>query len=281
MAGAGTQPLEDTEGTVTIRASPAGYLKSIADELTVQANRVRDLIGSVHWLSDGHHKEYLVTALLQRHLPSGLAIGRGFVIDPTDHGRCSREQDVLVVDSTRDSPLFCQGGLLVAFPQAVVASLSVKTRMDTRELRDTVDCLRSVREVCFAAGYPGPWTAGVFFEPGDSAQADPAKPYGILSACVNEQPWPDESKPGPDLLVTPHTLAYKCVAYTDQATGAQDVRVFGYECGGAATGLLVALAAQEVAASRGHPRPELGDYLDDAAIRPLQPEPMRVLKKVG
>ncbi len=264
---------------MAIQASPAGYLKSIADELTVQANRVRDLIGSVHWLSDGHHKEYLLTALLQRHLPSGLAIGRGFVVDPTDHRRCSREQDILVVDSTRDSPLFSQGGLLVAFPQAVVASLSVKTRLGTTELRDTFDCLRSVRAICHAAGHDGPWTAGFFFEPGEGLKDDATKPYGTLAACVRDQPWPDETKPGPDLLVTPHDLAYKCVAYTDVGTGTQDARVFGYACEGAATGLLVALAAQEVAAARGQPRSELADYLDGAAIRPLQPEPMRVFKK--
>lgn len=265
---------------MAIQASPAGYLKSIADELTVQANRVRDLIGSVHWLSDGHHKEYLLTALLQRHLPSGLTIGRGFVVDPTDHRRCSREQDVLVVDSTRDSPLFSQGGLLVAFPQAVVASLSVKTRLGTAELRDTYDCLRSVRVVCHAAGHDGPWTAGFFFEPGEGLPDDATKPYETLTNCVRDQPWPDDSKPGPDLLATPHDFAYKCVAYTDVGTGTRDVRVFGYACEGAATGLLVTLAAQEVSAARGHPRSELADYLEGAAIRPLQPEPMRILKKI-
>lgn len=265
---------------MAIRPNPAGYLKSIADELTVQANRVRDLIGNAHWLSDGHHKEYLLTALLQRHLPSGLAIGRGFVVDPSDHQRCSREQDILVVDSTRDAPLFCQGGLLVAFPQAVVAALSVKTRLDLKELRDTWACLRSVREICYAAGHQGPWTGGLFFEAGEVVERDPTKVYGIVSECAGNERWPDDTAPGPHLIATPHRLAYKIVAYTDVATGARDVRVFGYDCSGVATGLLVALAAQEVAAARGQPRSELADYLTSAAITPLPQEPLRVLRTI-
>src|SRR4051794_17511886 len=40
------------------------YLVSLAEELYAQANRVRDLIGDAHWLSDGHHKEYLLIDLL-------------------------------------------------------------------------------------------------------------------------------------------------------------------------------------------------------------------------
>jgi hypothetical protein len=260
-----------------IRPSPIGYLKSIADELTVQANRVRDLIGRAHWLSDGHHKEYLLTGLLNRHLPSGLAIGRGFVVDPSDHDACSKEQDILVVDAARDAPLFSQGGLLIAFPQAVVAAISVKTRLDRPELIGTWKGLRSLRKVCHAAGHPGPWTAGLFFETGEAVEKDPTKVYGMVAECIASQPWPDEAVPGPELLVTPHGLAYKCVAYTDIASGVRDTRIFGYDCGGAATGLLVALAAQEVAAVRGHPRSEFADFLSGAAIRPLEGEPVRIL----
>jgi hypothetical protein len=67
---------------------------------------VRDLIGSKHWLSDGHHKEFLLTALLERHLPAGTIAGRGFVIHPDEPDQCSTEQDILVVDSTREAPVF-------------------------------------------------------------------------------------------------------------------------------------------------------------------------------
>lgn len=263
---------------MTIRPSPVRYLSSIADELAVQASRVRDLIGAAHFLSDGHHKEYLVSALLGRHLPAGLAIGRGFVIDPTDHSHCSKEQDVLVVDSTRDAPLFSQGGLLIAFPPAVVAAVSVKTRLNAKEMRDTCDGLRSVRELCHSSGHSGPWTAGFFFEADEPIRTEPTKGYDVISACLAERPWPDDDPPGPDLLITPHSLAYKCVAYTNVATGKQDSRVFGYTCDGAATGLLVALAGQEVAAGRGLPRSDFSDYLTSASIRPFENEAVRVLK---
>ena len=89
------------------------YLRSLADELRSQANRVRDLIGGAHWLSEGTHKEILLVELIKRHLPAGMIAARGFLVNDTDHSIVSKEQDILIVDTLAEAPMFKQGGLVL------------------------------------------------------------------------------------------------------------------------------------------------------------------------
>jgi hypothetical protein len=130
-----------------VQANRLKYLKSIADELEAQATRVRDLIGDVHWLSDGHHKESVFLSVLRRHLPSGMIASRGFVIDSHDQSTCSSEQDILILDTCCEAPVLNQGNLLIAFPRQVVACISVKTRWLKKEVADSIHGLSSVRAV--------------------------------------------------------------------------------------------------------------------------------------
>lgn len=123
------------------------YFASLGQELAVQANRVRDLIGDAHWLTDGHHKEYLLRALLTRHLPNGVLVGRGFVLNAHDEG-VSREQDVLVVDVRRQRPLFAESDVLVVSPETVLAAASVKTNLTREATSDSVAGLCSVQSSC-------------------------------------------------------------------------------------------------------------------------------------
>src|SRR5688572_9178491 len=105
---------------------PSDYLRSLSTELTAQADRVRHLIGDRHWLHEGRHKEHLLGEVLRRHLPATATASTGFVVSPTQ-AICSREQDLLVLDCSAEAPVFSQGGLTIAFPQTVLASISIKT----------------------------------------------------------------------------------------------------------------------------------------------------------
>ena len=73
-----------------IAAGRTRYLTSLAFELKAQSQRVRDLIGTKHWLSDGYHKEELLRSVLRRHSPSAVTWTRGFVTSPTEAQSCSR-----------------------------------------------------------------------------------------------------------------------------------------------------------------------------------------------
>jgi hypothetical protein len=130
------------------------YLKSLADELNVQETRVRDLIGSSHWLSDGHHKEYLLAGLIGRHLPAEFRHRRAFVVDASD-GSCSKEIDLALLDDTRGLPIFDQGGLAVVLVQSVCAAVTVKTTLSKVNVKDAVANLASVRRLAPGAAMQG------------------------------------------------------------------------------------------------------------------------------
>ena len=141
------------------------YLQSLAFELSVQAKRVRDLIGDAHWLSDGHHKEYLFLSLLQRHLPTGIIASRGFVVGHNNEAVCSKEQDILIIDTMAEGPLFNQGNLLIAFPHQVRAVVSIKTTVSDAMVDDATTGMASVYETAFPHGTADPWFGIYFFEP--------------------------------------------------------------------------------------------------------------------
>ena len=140
------------------------YLQSLALELSVQAKRVRDLIGDAHWLSDGHHKEYLFLSLLQRHLPTGIIASRGFVVAHNNEAVCSKEQDILIVDTMEEGPLFNQGNLLIAFPHQVRAVVSIKTKVSDAMVDDAITGMASVFGTAFPHATADPWFGIYFFE---------------------------------------------------------------------------------------------------------------------
>ncbi len=102
------------------------YWESINDELIAAKDRVRNLIGSNHWLTDGSHKELLLNGILSRHLPENLKIGTGFICKDS---ATSKQIDILIVDKQAYT-LFKEGDLLVVTPSAVRAIIEVKTRIN-------------------------------------------------------------------------------------------------------------------------------------------------------
>jgi hypothetical protein len=114
-------------------------LKSWSDELNARADRVRSLIGDHHWLSDGHHKEYVVREFLARHLPGRITVSRGFIKPPDREISPSREIDIMLSDFSLHPPWFNEGGVVIAPPTAVAAQLQVKTLLGHKEFHDILD----------------------------------------------------------------------------------------------------------------------------------------------
>lgn len=181
------------------------YLQSWAAELKSQALRVRQLIGASHWPSDGAHKEVLLQSMIRRYLPPHLLVGRGFVVAP-EHGHASSEQDVLVVDTSKESPLFYTDSLLICLPSQVVAGIAVKSSYRSDALRSALDSLRSLRlstnhELSFPAEL---WTAVCFFDdPPDNLDTRAKE----ISSAVSKKPAPRpltsnhmHDRAGPDLV---------------------------------------------------------------------------------
>ena len=111
-----------------IRTDFFGYHKSIAQELEATKDRVRQLIGSTHWETDGEHKEAIIRKVLRNHLPESVRIGKGFVCFES---HTSTQIDVLI--TAVDKPtLFKDGELVLVTPDAVHAVIEVKTAMRSK-----------------------------------------------------------------------------------------------------------------------------------------------------
>jgi len=132
-------PIENSGiSSESVDADPIRCFESWSDELKSRSDRVRKLIGSAHWLSDGHHKEDLVRQFLCRHLPPRFRVTRGFLCTSDEKNHVSREIDIMVTDSEGELPWFSEGNLVITPPASALAQIHVKTKFDVRELADVL-----------------------------------------------------------------------------------------------------------------------------------------------
>lgn len=143
--------------------SDIAYLESWSEELTARANRVRQLIGDRHWLTDGHHKEVIVREFLVRYLPSFLEIGSGF-IKSRDGSCCSPEIDILISDWSKHPAYFNEGGIQIIPPSSAVAYIEMKSNFSSSSLSNAIQGISNSqlsldgadiwRCICFASVEP-------------------------------------------------------------------------------------------------------------------------------
>lgn len=227
---------------------PLDYLKSLAEELRSRQDRVRNLIGDAHWLTDGHHKESILRDLLRAHAPSAVLFGTGFVLSE-GLSDCSREQDILGVDTWTEMPLLVNGDLIVATHHQVLVAISVKTEFDAGTLRDSLRCLLSSPAASHC------WLGAYFFPakpvpPSERLARSVAGAYAKLVAT-------DGARPTFTLRISDNTLG---VVAADP--DAQTARAMTYNCGGTATAYFLARAMAHITARRGTSFGALADELD-------------------
>lgn len=113
----------------TIRQDFVAYQESVLDELRATQNRIRNLIGHRHWLTDGEHKEATLRTMLRLRLPESMRVSKGFVCYP--HLLDSSGQlDILITPRFR--PVLYQAGeLIFVTANSVEAVAEVKTKLST------------------------------------------------------------------------------------------------------------------------------------------------------
>lgn len=117
------------------------HFRSITQELNALKNRVRHFIGTRHWLSDGESKESALRAVLRRHLPLTIGVGRGFVIK--NEGP-SPQLDILLYDQTKPL-LYHDGDFVITTPDACQGIIEVKTRLTPKQLGQAIQKLVKCR----------------------------------------------------------------------------------------------------------------------------------------
>lgn len=106
------------------------YQKSIGKALEIEQNRIRDLIGSSHWLTDGEHKESILRKVLKDFLPEIYRVGTGFVCYPDiDRGGDNSSQIDILITSKEFPTLYKSGELHFVTPECVNAIVEVKTKL--------------------------------------------------------------------------------------------------------------------------------------------------------
>lgn len=127
------------------------FHKSIAYELDVVRNRVRNLIGSKHWVKEGEYKEAILKNVIKRFLPKNYSIGTGFVIaNYGDNSYLTTQIDIIIYDNSYPT-LFQEGDFVIVQSQAVRAIVEVKSRINTttefgRIVRKIINNAKVIRE---------------------------------------------------------------------------------------------------------------------------------------
>ncbi|MFP3388533.1 DUF6602 domain-containing protein [Brevibacillus sp. SIMBA_040] len=122
------------------------YYQSFSKELEVTKDRVRNIIGNAHWVSDGTHKEAILQDVLKRFLPQKYAISSGFILSK-DGELCSKQIDIIIYDQA--SPVLFNSHNFVIIPdQYVRAIIEVKTSLSVgTKLTDALENLYSVQTI--------------------------------------------------------------------------------------------------------------------------------------
>ena len=139
------------------------YYKSITVELEALKNRVRNFIGDVHWLTDGEWKEGVLQAIIARHLPASVSIGRGFV---RTVGGVTTQCDLLLYRTDRPV-LFRDGDLVILTPDALLGVVEVKTSLDKNEFTKAVAKLSAIGNLL--ATHSGHFFLGLFSYESDAS----------------------------------------------------------------------------------------------------------------
>jgi hypothetical protein len=123
---------------MTIERDLVEYHRSIAAEMLAVKDRIRNLIGSNHWLSDGEHKKAILRRILKTYIPESLNVGKGFICYP--NGDSSKQLDILITAKNKPT-LFKEGELVFVTPDSVEAIIEVKTRQTSTELKETAKAI--------------------------------------------------------------------------------------------------------------------------------------------
>ncbi len=153
------------------------YHQSIAEELTVTQNRIRDLIGNRHWLTDGERKEAAFRKVLRNHIPERFHVGKGFVC--FEKGT-SNQIDILITDKNHPV-LFKDGELRIVTPDAVRAIIEVKTRIRGKsELVKILNKISDDAEKIRNSGITSDCWAGLF------AYNERGMPHDAILSAIRE-----------------------------------------------------------------------------------------------
>jgi copper chaperone CopZ len=104
------------------------FQESITEELNVVKNRVRNLIGNIHWGEEGRYKEAILKNILRKFLPKNISVGTGFIVNSNNNNQISKQIDIIIYDNGCPV-LFSEGDFIITTLKNVKGIIEVKSNI--------------------------------------------------------------------------------------------------------------------------------------------------------
>jgi len=122
------------------------FARTYVESFAAARDRVRLLIGNHHQQSVGTHREGLLKEFFREVLPAGISVDSGFVYG-YEAQTPSRQIDIIIWDGLSHSAVFRTADFVIVPPEAVIAAVSVKSRLGSAEIKDAMNNLGSLSEL--------------------------------------------------------------------------------------------------------------------------------------
>jgi hypothetical protein len=122
------------------------YCLSIAQEFQARLSRMQ--VFAKHNLSSGTANEVILREFLASHAPGDFAVDQGFICDPTESDKVSKQCDILVYDRNHFPLVYSDGSVKIVWPLATRMVIEVKTNFRNREeIYDALHNIESARSL--------------------------------------------------------------------------------------------------------------------------------------
>lgn len=122
------------------------YTASHIEGFVAAKDRIFHLLGRRQQHASGIYREGLFKDFLRSLLPTAVSVDSGFIYG-FDQIPASGQLDVIVWHSAKHAPVYRGHDFVIVPPESVVSVLSVKSRLDNRDLKDGLDNLLTVTPI--------------------------------------------------------------------------------------------------------------------------------------
>lgn len=121
------------------------YCLSIAQEFQARMNRMRTFVK--HNLSSGTANEIILREFLATHSSGDYQVGQGFICNPVEADKVSKQCDILIFDQNRYPIVYSDGPIKVVWPEAVRMVIEVKTNFNKDDIETALENIQSAKSI--------------------------------------------------------------------------------------------------------------------------------------
>lgn len=119
------------------------FEKTFCREFTITKNRVFNLLGKKANHESGTFREMLLRDFFSNLLPRAVSVDSGFIYGCGKVSN-SRQMDIIIWNSSAYPSVFRTSEFVIVPPEAVIAVISVKSKLDTKSLNEGLNNISSI-----------------------------------------------------------------------------------------------------------------------------------------